>query len=418
MRRLAALCILPLAGCTWRDLVVPETGVFHLPGGTVEVHHEVALPQGAHDLEISGEGTTIHAAKDFRGRAIFITKGGARIRFRDFTIDGNRNALEQRQGLPGYDTPFRVFTPNNGILIEGGTGITVSGVIFRQVAGFSILVSGSKHVRIERVHVEDSGSRNTAGKNNTTGGILIEEGSSSFRVLECVLKNIRGNGIWTHSLYASPRNTDGLIARNLFNEIARDAIQVGHAARIKVQYNSGSRIGFPESMVDAIPAAIDTAGNVDGSVYVGNEFSEINGKCIDLDGFHDGGVKENKCVHQTNFGIVMNNTNPDMQSKGITIERNLIDGGKYGGIFVIGGPNRILQNRLQRLNLSHSGDGLLRSGIYLGRGAERPAIARGNVIDDNEVSGFGMGKDCIGVDPAVKVGANTIGRNWCRDSLP
>jgi Right handed beta helix region len=418
MRRLAALCMLPLAGCGPRDLVVPATGVFRLPVGIAEVHHEVTLPAGAHDLEISGAGTTIRAAKDFRGRAIFAIKAGERIRFHDFTIDGNRDALEQRQGLPGSDTPFRAFTANSGILIEGGGEITVSSVSFRQVAGFSILVSGSKQVRIERVHIQDSGSRNAAGKNNTTGGILLEEGSSDFQVLECGLKNVRGNGIWTHSLYASPRNADGLIARNRLDWIARDAIQVGHATRIKVQYNSGARIGFPEALVDAIPVAIDTAGNVDRSVYLGNEFSEINGKCIDLDGFHDGEVTENKCVHQTNFGMVMNNTNPDMQSKGVTIERNLIDGGQYGGIFVIGGPNRIVQNQLRRLNLSHSGDGLLRSGIYLGRGAERPAVAQGNVIEANEVSGFGMGTDCIGADPAVAVGANTIGRNWCRDSLP
>jgi hypothetical protein len=319
MRRLAALCMLPLAGCGSRDLTIPTTGEFRLPGGIVELHHEVALPSGAHDLEISGAGTTIRAAKDFRGRAIFTTKGGARIRFHDFTIDGNRNALEQRRGLPGSDTPFRAFTANNGILIENGGDVAISAVNFRQIAGFSILVSGSKQVRIERVHIEDSGSRNAAGKNNTTGGILLEEGSSDFQVVECGLKNIRGNGIWTHSLYTSPRNAGGSIARNRFDGIARDAIQVGHATRIRVQYNGGSRIGFPESLVDAIPVAIDTAGNVDRSVYVGNEFSEINGKCIDLDGFHDGEVTENKCVHQRNFGIVMNNTNPDMQSKGVTI---------------------------------------------------------------------------------------------------
>jgi hypothetical protein len=418
MRRLAALCILPLAGCGSRDLVVPATGVFRLPGGMVEVSHEVALPLGAHDLEISGAGTTIRAARDFRGRAIFTSKGGARIRFRNFTIDGNRDALERRQELPGSATPFLAFTANNGILIEGGGDIAVSGVNFRGVAGFSILVSGSKQVRIEQVQIEDSGSRNAAGKNNTTGGILLEEGSSDFQVTRCGLKNILGNGIWTHSLYTSARNADGLIAGNLFNGIARDAIQVGHATRMKVQYNSGSRIGYPESFVNAIPVAIDTAGNVDGSVYLGNEFAQINGKCIDLDGFHDGEVRENKCVDQANFGIVMNNTNPDMQSKGVTIERNLIDGGQYGGIFVIGGPNRILGNQLRRLNLSHSTDGLLRSGIYLGRGAERPAVAQGNVIEANEVTGFGMGKDCIGADPAVAVGANRIGRNWCRDSAP
>ena len=96
------------------------------------------------------------------------------------------------------------------VLIEGGAGVTISGVTFKEVSGFPILVSGSKQVRIERVRIEDSGSRNAAGRNNTTGGILLEEGTGDFQVLNCELKNMRGNGIWTHSLYTSPRNANGL----------------------------------------------------------------------------------------------------------------------------------------------------------------------------------------------------------------
>jgi hypothetical protein len=417
MRLLAALSLL-LAGCRARELVIPETGEFQLPTGVTEVHREVALPEGAHDLEIRGDDTTLRAAKDFHGRAILVAKGGARIRFRNFSIEGNRDAVEQRQGLPDYNTPFRAFTANNGILIEGGADITITETHFRQIAGFSILVSGGKQVHMERARIEESGSRSAAGKNNATGGILFEEGSADFQVIDCDFKMIRGNAVWTHSLYTSPRNADGAFLRNRFTEIGRDAIQVGHATRVKVAWNTGSQIGFPEPVVDAIPVAIDTAGNVDHSVYTGNEFSEINGKCIDLDGFHDGEVTENKCTHQKNFGIVMNNTNPDMQSAGVIIERNLIDGGEYGGIFVIGGPNRILQNQMRHLNLSHSTDALLRAGIYLGKGAERPAVARGNVILGNEISGFGMQTGCIAADPQVVLSANSIGVNWCREPSP
>jgi parallel beta-helix repeat protein len=193
--------------------------------------------------------------------------------------------------------------------------------------------------------------------------------------------------------------------------MGRDAIQVGHATGIRVEKNSGERIGYPESEVDAIPVAIDTAGNVDHSTYSGNRFSEINGKCIDLDGFHDGEVTGNMCTNQRNFGIVMNNSNPDMQSAEITIADNTIDGGLYGGIFVIGGPNKILRNRLRNLNQSHSGDDLLRSGIYLGRGAERPGIARGNLVEGNEVSGYKL--QCIAGATGVSFKENTIGRNQC-----
>jgi hypothetical protein len=406
--KLAAFSVLLLTGC------IPNRNPVHvirLPPGITEVHAEWPLPQRAPDLEVIGEGSILRAAADFHGRAIFAVKARARIRFRDFTIEGNRDALEQRVGLPGSDTPFRQFTVNNGILIEDTNHVKISNVNFRQVAGFAVLVSGSRHVRIERVHIEDSGSRNAAGRNNTTGGILLEEGTSNFQVMDCELKNVRGNGIWTHSLYTSPRNEDGLIGPNHFASIGRDAIQVGHATGIRVEKNSGERIGYPESEVDAIPVAIDTAGNVDHSSYSSNRFSEINGKCIDLDGFHDGEVTGNVCTSQRNFGIVMNNSNPDMQSAEITIADNIIDGGLYGGIFVIGGPNKILRNKLRNLNQSHSGDDLLRSGIYLGRGAERPGIARGNLVEGNEVSGYKL--QCIAVAAGVSLTENTIGRNLC-----
>ena len=409
--KFVTISVLLLSGCT------TDTAPLHsikLPPGVTEVHKEWPIPDGVRDLEVIGAGSTLRAAKDFHGRAIFAVKSGMRIRFRNFTIEGNRDALEQRVGLPGSNTPFCNFTVNNGILIEGSTDVKISNVTFRQVAGFAILVSGSKEVRIERVHVGESGSRNPAGRNNTTGGILLEEGTSDFQVIDCELKQIRGNGVWTHSLYTSPRNENGMIGLNYFAAIGRDAIQVGHATGIRVEKNSGERIGYPESEVDAIPVAIDTAGNVDHTTYTGNKFSEINGKCIDLDGFHDGRVTGNVCLHQRNFGIVMNNSNPDMQSSEITIEENIIDGGQYGGIFVIGGPNKILKNTLRNLNLSHSEDELLRSGIYLGKGAERPGIARGNVVEGNDISGYQL--KCIANAPEVSMSENQIGQNACASS--
>ena len=406
--KFAAIAVLLLAGCASNS--TPFQSI-NLQPGITEIHKEWVIPENAHDVEVVGAGSVLRAASDFRGRAIFVVKSGTRIRFRDFTIDGNRGALEQHVGLPGSDVPFRRFTVNNGILIEDGADIKISNVNFRQVAGFAILVSGAKQVRIERVQIEDSGSRNAADRNNTSGGILLEEGTRDFQVLDCELKNIRGNGIWTHSLYTSPRNDGGLLRSNHFATIGRDAIQVGHATQIRVEKNSGERIGYPESEVDAIPVAIDTAGNVDHSTYSGNKFSEINGKCIDLDGFHDGEVTANVCVNQRNFGIVMNNSNPDMQSAQITIADNTIDGGQYGGIFVIGGPNKILRNKIRNVNLSHSVDDLLSSGIYLGRGAERPALAIGNLVEGNEVSGYQV--HCITPAPGVSLAANTIGRNQC-----
>jgi hypothetical protein len=390
---------------------------------------------------VIGAGSILRAAEDFHGRAIFAVKAGTRIRFRDFTIDGNRDALEQRVGLPRSDTPFRRFTVNNGVLIEDATDVKISNVNFRRVTGFAILVSGSKQVRIERVHIEESGSRNAAGRNNTTGGILLEEGTRDFQVIDCEFKQIRGNGVWTHSLYTSPRNNDGRIENNQFERIGRDAIQVGHATRIQVENNTGRLIGFPENIVDVegfgTPVVLDTAGNTDHSAYVGNRFEEVNGQCIDLDGFHDGEVRGNACINRQSaghypnghYGIVVGNNNPDMRSEGIVLVDNEIDGAIYGGIFLIGTHNRVLRNHLRRLNLARcEGSGakpacnyaldqpdMLRSGIYLGTGGPRPAPARGNVIENNEVSGFGISKHCIAAAPGVSLAANSVARNTCKN---
>jgi hypothetical protein len=344
--------------------------------------------------------------------------GGDNVYIHDLTIDGRRDALEalkaiSPQGLPAWNQPFSGFTRGNGIVIDGRNHVTIRNVIIRNVPGFAILVGRSHDITIDQVRIENCGSRDERGRNNTTGGILLEEGTTDFRVTRSEFRNIRGNGIWTHSLYASPRNARGLIEGNRFDTIGRDAIQVGHATGVRVVANVGVRIGYPAYVVDATPVAIDTAGDVDASMYAGNRFREINGKCIDLDGFHDGEVRGNSCAGVTGFGIVMNNTNPDMQSRNIRIVENLIDGAGFGGVFVIGGPNLVARNRLLNLNTRHCNDetpcyyapgepDMLRSGIYLGKGAERPAPARGNVIEGNEITGYKMAAHGIGMAPSIR----------------
>jgi len=426
------------------ELFQQTTGVVQLPPGVVEVSREIKIPEGARDLEVSGasEGTVLRAADDFQGRAVIHMKSVSHVRLRRFTIDGNRSALAKPVGLPPSDVAFVDFYRNNGLIAEDATGLEVSNVEFINIANFAVLIARSKDVTLDAIRVADSGSTNERGRNNTTGGILLEEGTSDFTVRNSLFRNIRGNGVWTHSRYGSPRNHDGVISGNWFYNLARDAIQVGHATRVRVLENNGERIGYPVPEVDVegggTPVAIDTAGNVDHSVYGENYFEEVNGKCIDLDGFHDGEVRRNGCVNHLDagqypfghYGIVMNNANPDMESRNIAVEDNYIDGMKYGGIFVIGSGHRIVGNRLLHLNKARCGDkadepgcsyfpgepDLLRSGIYLGRGAERPALATGNLVENNEITGYKMSTRCIGLAPGVPRSANRIRNNICRDA--
>ncbi len=413
--------------------------VRQLPAGVIELHSEMAVDA---DSELRGapSGTVLHLAADFAGRAAIVVRGD-KVTLRDFTIDGNRAALETRGGLPPYNTLFAIFTSANGVLAERVTGLTIERLRCRNIAGFAVLVSGARSVDIRHVTVSDSGSRNALGRNNSTGGILLEEGTTDFRVANCDLSNIRGNGIWTHSLFTSPRNARGVIAFNRFRQIGRDAIQAGHITAVSVTGNSGSRMGFPVEEVDiengATPVALDTAGNVDASSYDGNRFEEIDGKCIDLDGFHDGEVRANQCVNRGpadsyrfgHYGITMNNSNTDMRSQNIRLVDNLIDGTLFGGIFVIGSGHTIARNRLLAIDASHCNENaarfgcyygpadpdILEAGIYLARGAERPSPASRNLIQDNLITGFKMQSRCILAAPGVDPRSNTIIGNICRD---
>jgi len=414
LRALAAgLAVVIAAVLLWKPM--PRRRVIQLPAGTIEAMPEMAVAGGT-EVYGSPHGTVLVGS---------IRIEGDDVSLHDFTLDGNRDAFEVPQELPPWNQTFAGFTRGNGIVINGHHEVTIRNLRLRNVAGFAILASRARGITVDRVRIEDSGWHNSAGRNNTTGGILLEEGTADFRVTRCEFRNIRGNGIWTHSLYTSPRNARGWIEGNRFDTIGRDAIQVGHATDVRVLDNTGERIGYPAADVDATPVAIDTAGNVDASLYAGNRFRDINGKCIDLDGFHDGEVRGNSCASVNGFGVVMNNTNPDMQSRNIRIVENLIEGAAFGGVFVIGGPNLVARNRLLNLNTRHCNDeapcyfapsepDMLRSGIYLGQGAERPAPARGNVIENNEITGYKMAAQCIGKAPAIPADANTMRRNSCK----
>ncbi len=428
-------------------IAIPSTGTFRLPTGVTEVSAEIRIPDGAHDLTIAGgDHTVLRAAAGFQGRAILSCKGCQRIRFANFAIDGNRAALEKPLPLAPSGDAFATFYPDNGILLQETQGATVEHVDFTNITNFAILVNHSSDIVVDRVAVSHSGSRNAKGRNNTSGGILFEEGVDRFTVSDSDFRDILGNGVWTHSRITAPRNRSGRIVNNHFSDIGRDAIQVGHATEVRVEGNRGKRIGYPAQAVDiengATPVAVDTSGNVDKTVYTNNYFEELDGKCIDLDGFHDGEVTHNTCINKGtaasypfgHFGIVVNNWNPQMKSEHITIADNTIDGAKFGGLFLIGSHQVVEHNRFLNLNLAHCNENaakfgcvaiqgepdVLQSGIYLGRvaaewAAKRADPAHDNLIEGNTISGWRMKTRCIQAAPGVKLAGNTVRENICRD---
>ncbi|MGA3019393.1 MAG: right-handed parallel beta-helix repeat-containing protein [Bryobacteraceae bacterium] len=415
--------------------------MIYLPPGVIAVSSEMTLARGAHDLTLVGSNTTLKASDRFQGRAILCGEEVKHIRLVNFSVDGNRAALAKPLEMAPPENQFRIYYPDNGVLFDRAESIEISGVRFSHIVNFAVLVSRSVGIGLDHLHVEDSGSLNKLGRNNTTGGVVIEEGSSGFEVRDCTFLRIRGNALWTHSMYRSPRLRDGLFQSNDFDTVGRDAMEVGHATAVRVVDNTGDHIGYPAEIVDVenggTPVAIDTAGNVDHTVYAHNRFEEIDGKCIDLDGFHDGSVLENQCVNRKtaaeypfgHFGIVMNNANPDMRSENIEILNNRIDGTKLGGLFMIGSGHRVIGNTFTHLNEAQCNENakvfgcifksdepeMLEAGIYLGRGAERPADTHGNLIRGNLISGHKMKTRCIISAPGLPKGSNEIAENRCAD---
>ena len=329
------------------------------------------------------------------GHAVIDIRGEKQVRIRNVIIDGKRDQFEKRWPVAENGAPFIDYYPLNGIAIDGSEDVLIENVTLRNVVNLAIVVARSKNVVIRNVTVEDSGSLDAKGKNNTTGGILLEEGVTHFEVRGCRLRRIRGNAIWTHSYTVSPRNRDGVIADNEIDTAGRDGIQVGHAMNVRVEKNTIRNVGYPVEIAEGEPVGIDTAGNVEATIYRDNRLFEINGKCFDLDGFHDGTVAGNRCVNAQpvaayplgNFGIVFNDSHPDSVSRNIFVHDNVIDGTKYGAMFVIGSGHTITNNQFLRLNLARSTDGLLGASIFFANGVLRPNPPRAVVVNDNTITG-------------------------------
>ena len=385
-------------------------------------------------------GSRLLLKPGFSGPAAIVVEGEANVTLSGFEIVGDRSEMRSEWYLPTGEAAFADYYPANGILVRKSANVTVRNVRISRIRTFPILVNASSKVLVDGVHIEESGTLNKTGRNNTTGGILFEEGVNGFEVRNSSLSRIAGNAVWTHSWARSPRQREGIIRNNTIATVGRDAIQVGHATEVHVIGNRGSEIGFPAEWVDienhGVGVALDSAGNVDRAVYSDNHFTDVNGQCIDLDGFHDGEVTGNSCINKqtleaypaSHYGIVFGNNDPGMKPEKTRVRGNTLEGFGYGAVFMVGTANTVEDNRFLDINRAHCGaepitarcnyavaeqPDLLRSGIYLAANGGRPTETSGNIIRGNIVTGYGMDAHCIASAPGVRASANTITNNTC-----
>jgi hypothetical protein len=425
-------------------LMMLDGRVIDLPAGETHLKRPLEVPKGAAHLTIRGNprGSTLVMGSDFRGSAAIVLDGVSDAELSGFEIRGNRTELKSDWYLPLKEAAFADYYSDNGIVVRRSHRVRVRNVGFQKIRAFPLIFNASEGITIDTVKIEDCGTLNRAGRNNTTGGILLEEGVSRFEVVRSTISRITGNAIWTHSYSRSPRQSDGLIRGNLIDTVGRDAIQIGHASRVRVEGNTGANLGFPVEYVDVenhgVAVALDTAGNVDHSVYTKNRFTDVNGQCIDLDGFHDGSVTDNSCINfkspetypASHYAIVFGNNDPAVEATNIVVTGNTAQGFAYGGLFLIGTRNRVENNRLLDVNRARCGTSpltarcnyavaeqpdLLKSGIYLAANGGRPTTTKGNIVRGNIVTGFGIKAHCIAADHAVSLTENSISGNSCDD---
>ena len=302
LRAIAAAALL-IAVAVWVAGTWPAGKVRTFPAGVTEVHSEIAIDAGHRGARYARARPCCVPRPIFRAARILVVNGRWCPHPRSHRSTATATRSRSAHGLPGYDTPFARFTRNNGVLAEGVARPHGGGRELSQDRGLRRAGQprSQREHRARADHRERVAQRRGAQQHHRRHSARRGH-DATFRVAGCDLRDIRGNGIWTHSLYTSPRNARGVFAENRFERIGRDALQVGHATGVRVERNQGQRIGYPVDDVDmegrAIPVAVDTAGNVDASVYAGNVFREINGKCFDLDGFHDGAVRGNVCVNR------------------------------------------------------------------------------------------------------------------------
>lgn len=318
-----------------RQALAAKTGSVKLPAGTIEVSREIVLPPDAHDLTIRGSNTTIAASAAFRGRALLVMTGGRNIKIQDLNLNGNRDAVGRMVSLPPAGTMYSRVLGNNGIVAEGVTGLEITQVKAKQIAGFAVLINGGKGARLTEIEVTESGGFNVQHKNNGMGGIALEEGASDFEIRRCLIGGVRGSAITLRGVER------GQIRENELNVVARDGVSGERVRQVTIENNRMREIGFPTGEVDGKAVCVRLAGSVE-SVVGGNACDQtllgamvVGGERNRITGNHLTGVN---IAHQDAAGIYL-----EAGSVGNVVEGNEVTGFRMG-VRCVGAAPGVLAN--------------------------------------------------------------------------
>jgi parallel beta-helix repeat protein len=325
------------------DTLTPNGGVIRLSAGEYILDTPLQLNRDSITLEGVGSTTVLKRGVLVENGEGVVNVRAKRITLRGFRFDGD--VLEPTgipyvdpvnefsvHGAPIYSNPMHPeLLRNTGITIHGNTSnVRLEDLEIQHTGGYAILIDaryGSiSNVEMRRLHLRDNrphlfGNPNDLRYGSWTGGIHYQNDGRDLEfarhalrgltIEDSTFERISGHAIWGHGYGFQTLNEDVVIRRCQFTDIGLDGVLIGNTRRAVVEHNHFHRIGytprngggrprpawfpgFREDRADNIPAVgIDTSGLVSESVYQGNTMLNVNGNCIDLDGFTRGDVLHN-----------------------------------------------------------------------------------------------------------------------------
>jgi len=297
-----------------------DGGVVRLRAGTWEIGHPVVIPASKRNLRIIGAGAVLKRAAAV-AEVLDIASEGTTLE--DLVIDGAQTSTTKLV-YRDRDPMDPLLANGSSIRIEpGAKHITLRGLEIRRTQGYAVLSdaraadvedvtidSGTIRDSVEYTDVSTAAEKSDAretGYGSWGGGVHFQAGTTAhvkaLRIMNSHFENIYGHAIWGHSNFVENLSEDVEVAGNTFRDIGLDAVQFGCVRDGLVERNHIRRIGYVAGAPkyrwadgqNYCGVGIDTAGWSSRCKYRGNTILNVNGPCIDLDGFSDGEVSNNTC---------------------------------------------------------------------------------------------------------------------------
>lgn len=305
-------------------------GILYVPAGTYRIN-SIFLPAGNTPISIVGQGssTILMRLNNLAVGQGLIDVSGSFVTLSNLTIDGNVLVSAGLQYSADFSTVMGpndpmapVLTENTSVWLHGPAGhFNMDRVTVQHTGGYAVLVDCFTQsifdVNITNCYFMNNRPHlfgTTPGLliyGSWTGGIYVNgdgrtAGSAickAIQVTTCHFHRNTGNCIWSHVWGLNQLHQAFQFQDNEFLDCGLDGIEPGGVTGVVVTGNLFRRIGYictddtsqgiPRWLAGAQATALDSSGLVINANYCDNNFLDINGGALDLDGHGQSAVVGN-----------------------------------------------------------------------------------------------------------------------------